>query len=414
MVNPQCWNESQRILSVLASLSYRSGNLQDYLGTIAHGVSQLIASDWSVVTLCDDNHERVLASTLDLGDEEPVYILHGTITHAVVQRGQTLWVEDARRHPELGEPPEGYLAYLGVPLCTPQGKILGTICSFNIHPRHYSNAEVQIVELFAERAATAIDNYRLYQIQQEFNTLLEAEIQARTAELEAAQAQLLEQARLVAIGEFAAMIVHELRNPLTTIKMGLNYFCKLNLPEGSQERLALALEESKRLEMLLSEILLYAKPQILQQEWFDISALGLELTSVLEDLPETAHKPIMWTIPSQPIMLMGDRDKLKQVFFNLIQNACEAGLPHHPITCQLKTEPDGWITVSIHNRGNSIPLEDIPKLTQPFYSQKPGGTGLGLAIVDRIIAAHRGQLKISSSAKTGTTVIVTLPWQPNS
>ncbi|WP_277867808.1 GAF domain-containing sensor histidine kinase [Candidatus Synechococcus calcipolaris] len=395
----------------MASLSYRSGNLQDYLQAIAHGVSQLIASDWSVVTLCDDDHERVLASTLDLGDEEPIYILHGTITHRVVQLGQALWVEDVRHYPDFGEPPEGYLAYLGVPLCTPQGKILGTICSFNMQPRQYRNEEIQIVELFAERAATAIDNYALYQIQQEFNSRLEAEIKTRTTQLEAAQAQLLEQARLVAIGEFAAMIVHELRNPLTTIKMGLNYFCKLTLPPSSQERLTLALEESKRLEMLLSEILLYAKPQILNQEPFDMSALGLELTHILEDLPETEDKPILWKMPPQPVIITGDRDKLKQVFFNLIQNACEAGTPYQPITCQLQTDREGWIRVSIHNVGSPIPPEDIPKLTQPFYSRKPGGTGLGLAIVDRIIAAHRGQLTISSSEEEGTTVLVTLPWE---
>ena len=117
------------------------------------------------------------------------------------------------------------------------------------------------MELFAERAATAIDNYHFYQQQCQFNHVLEAEVEKRTAELRATQAKLLEQERLAAIGEFAAIIVHKIRNPLSTMIMELKYFQKTILTDYyPQERLALALSEASRLERLLSEILLYAKP----------------------------------------------------------------------------------------------------------------------------------------------------------
>lgn len=112
-------------------------------------------------------------------------------------------------------------------------------------------------ELFAERAATAIDNYHLYQQQCQFNQILEAEVENRTAQLRAAQAKLVEQERLAAIGEFAAIIVHEIRNPLTTMIMGLKYAKKTLVTEAAQERLSLALSEASRLEKLLSQILLY-------------------------------------------------------------------------------------------------------------------------------------------------------------
>ncbi|WNZ43815.1 hypothetical protein Q2T42_18410 [Leptolyngbya boryana CZ1] len=105
---------------------------------------------------------------------------------------------------------------------------MGTICSFSQQHHQYRQDLIASVELFAERAATAIDNYRLYQQQQQFNELLEAEMIKRTIELRAAQAKLIEQERLAAIGEFAAMIVHEICNPLTTVQLGLNHFSKLD------------------------------------------------------------------------------------------------------------------------------------------------------------------------------------------
>lgn len=267
----QPWQRERRAMALLSSLNYRTGELSSYLHNIACGVSELIEVDWSVVTLCQKGFETVLASSIDMGEGEHIYSLHGLLTGTVIQIGCSLAVEDAKENPEYGEPPEGYCSYLGIPLRTAQGEVIGTICSFHQQPRKFTPQEIQIVELFAERAATAIDHYHLYQQQCQFNHILEAEVEKRTAQLRAAQAKLVEQERLAAIGEFAAMIVHEIRNPLTTIMMGLKYFKKTILAEPAVERLSLALGEASRLERLLSEILLYAKPQVLQLCELDVN-----------------------------------------------------------------------------------------------------------------------------------------------
>jgi len=155
-------------------------------------MSELIGLDWSVVTYCQDDQERILASSIDLGDTaNEVYSLHGSLTGTVVQTGSALVVEDAVSCKDYGEAPDGYQAYLGVPLRISTGEVIGTICSFQHQPRHFTEAEVQLAELFAERAATAIDNYQLYQQQQRFNEMLEAEVMKRTVELRAAQSELL-------------------------------------------------------------------------------------------------------------------------------------------------------------------------------------------------------------------------------
>jgi len=404
------WQRERRTREILSSLSYRSGELSHYLKDLACGVSQLLEIDWSVVTLCQDGFETVLASSIDLGDGEHVYSLHGLLTGTVIQLGLPLAVEDAIAYPEYGKAPEGYQSYLGIPLRTSEGEVIGTVCSFHRQPREFTKDEIQIAELFAERAATAIDNYHLYQQQQKFNEALEAEVTKRTEELRIAQAKLVEQERLAAIGEFSAMIVHEIRNPLTTMSMGLKYFRKTVLTEPAQERLSLALSEASRLECLLSEILLYAKPQVLQLQDLDINEFIHEILGVIREMPEALERQIEF-IPALPIVkILGDKDKLKQVFINIIRNACEAIAPGNAVRWKVdsRTVPE-QVLISVHNGGEPIPPEVLCKLTEPFYSTKPSGTGLGLAIVKRIVNAHGGELSIQSDQLTGTRVSIQLP-----
>jgi signal transduction histidine kinase len=395
----------RRTLELLSGLSYRAGELDRYLQEIAVGVSQLIEVDWSVVTLCQDGWETVLASSPEMGCIGKVYALHGILTGTVVSLGRSLAVEDAIACTDYGQPPDGYHAYLGVPLLLPNGTAIGTICSFHRKPRHFSGGEVRIAELFAERAATAIDNYQLYQQQCQFNQRLEAEVERRTEQLRQAQTQLVEQERLAAIGEFASTIVHEIRNPLTTIDLGLNYFKRTDLSDASQARLKLAVGELDRLKHLLSEILLYAKPQVLQLTPVDVRELSAEILESIADAPE--RQQIELVAIDDPIAVLGDRDKLKQVCINLMRNACEASPPEAPIRWHIDRNA-AHVCLTWHNGGPPISPEHLSKLTQPFFTTKPEGTGLGLAIVKRIIDAHGGELAIESG-ETGTTVTVQLP-----
>jgi signal transduction histidine kinase len=397
----------RQTMEVLSSLSYRSGELNHYLHDIACGVSKLIGIDWSVVTLCKGDVETVLASSVDMGNAPKVYSLHGELTGTVFKTGCCLIVEDARAHPEYGNAPEGYKSYLGIPLRTAQGEVIGTICSFHKQMRMFTSEEVKVVELFAERAATAIDNYYLYQQQLKFNEFLEAEVEKRTEELRSAQTKLVEQERLAAIGEFAATIVHEIRNPLTTLMMGLNYFKKLHTSGAAAERLALALDESGRLQRLLNEILLYAKPQVLQLIELDLNEFIAQILPLMQEMPEASDRQIQFIPLSSPVKILGDPDKLKQVLINIIRNACEAVSAGDLVRCSLLVNGDR-VSININNPGEPIPPEILGKLTEPFYSTKSTGTGLGLAIVKRIVNTHDGEFHITSNLEMGTTVSVKL------
>ncbi|WP_346293926.1 PAS domain S-box protein [Sphaerothrix gracilis] len=231
-----------------------------------------------------------------------------------------------------------------------------------------------------------------------------------TSERKQAEAAL---ARLAEIGELAAMIVHEVRNPLTTVLMGLSSFKRLDLPERAQMRLSFALEESERLQRLLNEILLYAKQQNLALSELDLKGLLAEMLESLQAMPAASDRQIQFSVPEQPAPILGDTDKLKQVFINLIGNACEAIAGGEQVFCRLEIDqPQQRAVVEVHNGGEPIPPEVLPKLTQPFFTTKSSGNGLGLAITKRIIEAHGGELAIASAAATGTTVTVTLPLKP--
>lgn len=404
------WNRAPALLEILSSLSYRAGDLKSYLTEIACGVSHLLAIEWSVVTCCARDQAKVMASSIDLGTQEQMISLHGTLTQTVVKTGKSLCVRDASRAREYGLAPEGYRSYLGIPLRTPGAQTIGTICCFGKQPREFTAEELKTAELFAERAAIAIDNYNLYQQQRDFNQALEIQVAKRTAELKAAQAKLIEQEKLAAIGQFASMIVHEIRNPTTTILMGLNALSKLELSHRDRLRLSLALEEGDRLQHLLTEILLYAKPQILKSEAIELNQFLSKMLLALREMPQAAQRQIKLIPLKTPVTITGDLDKLKQVIINLVKNACEAISPGETVTAHLARNSQK-VRVSIHNDGTPIPPAIVPKLTEPFVSHKSGGTGLGLAIVKQIITAHQGTLSIKSTAETGTIISFTLPIQ---
>lgn len=409
-MNPTQRSQERHVLELLSSLSYRTGELPTYLKHIASGVSQLLGVDWSIVTLYDNGVGQVVGSSIELPDEElSPYETHGTIASNVLSTGQPFIVEDVSTNPGCGGIDCGYQAYLGVPLRSPQGAIMGTVCSLHRQPRHFTVEEVGIVELFAERAATAIDNYNLYQQQRRFNELLEVEMAKRTAELKVAQMKLVEQERLAAIGEFATTIIHEIRNPLMTMLLGLNYFKRVEQSSVAQERLALALSEADRLERLLREILLYAKPQVLQLQELELNQWITKLFAELSERVSASGRQLNLITTTQPLTIHGDCDKLKQVLINLTTNAAEAIAEQESVTWSLVPTASNHVSIEIHNAGDPIPPTILPRLFEPFFTTKSTGTGLGLSIVKRIVEAHGGQLSIESSIEQGTTARVELP-----
>ncbi|MDX2239466.1 MAG: ATP-binding protein [Leptolyngbyaceae cyanobacterium bins.302] len=406
-----CPQQEHLIVDSFTTLSYRSDNLAAYLHEIACSVSQFIQSNWTIVTLGDGETGNVIASSLDLEDKNSSFSVHGTLAGEVAQTGKPIWVKDIRQSHHQYKLPDRYLAYLGVPLQSPFGNQIGTICSFFEQPHSFSEEMVQRVKIFAERAAIALDNYQLYQQQQQLLNELRQTNQQLQKEIQERQQVEQEVMRLAEIGELAAMIVHEVRNPLTTILLGLMALKKSDLTEAVQMRLALALEEADRLQRLLNEILLYTKRPSLQCSELEVNRWMREMRERVASIPVAAGRHIEITSSVPEAWISGDPDKLKQVFVNLMKNACEAATEGSVITWSATPgKTSNHVCICCHNEGEPIPPELLEKLGTPFCTTKPEGNGLGLAIVQRIIEAHQGEFTIQSGSNTGTEVCIHLPF----
>lgn len=219
--------------------------------------------------------------------------------------------------------------------------------------------------------------------------------------------------RLAEIGKLSTMIVHEVRNPLSTIMMGLQSFQNLSLPEPFQLRLNIALEEADRLQRLLDEILLYAKPPSLDCSTLDLNILVEKTLKSLQDFPAESKKKIIFRPEDFAAKLYGDPDKLKQVLINLLTNADEASNIGDDITLQIQSiKNSNIIRLKIHNWGQSILPDKLDEIFLPFYTTKPSGNGLGLPIVKHIIEEHGGKIEIESNLHSGTSFTIDLPVSP--
>ncbi len=226
------------------------------------------------------------------------------------------------------------------------------------------------------------------------------------SERKKAEEILLQSEKLSVVGELAAGVAHEIRNPLTTIKGFLQVYKRENhLIKFSD----LLLSELERIETTTSELLSLAKPQAVQLACTDIQEL-IEYT--LEFLsPQTLLNNIEFirNYEESTFPITCEKNQLKQVFLNILKNAIESMPSGGEIDISLRKEADDVCMISIKDQGCGIPEELLPRLGQPFYSLKEKGTGLGLMICHRIIKQHRGNIAYKSRVNEGTLIEIRLP-----
>jgi signal transduction histidine kinase len=237
------------------------------------------------------------------------------------------------------------------------------------------------------------------------------ELQRSYEELRTAQEELVKKEQLAVVGELAAVIAHEVRNPLAIIaNAGAGLRRHAISREDHDVLLAILDEETSRLNRLVTDLLRYARPVNIQRSQI---ALGELLERALA-LAHTGAKTIRMglTLEAHEGRLWGDANLLRQVFDNLIDNAVQAMGTGGVLTIRIRAAcvdgTDG-LAVDIIDTGEGMDTQVRSRALDPFFTTRPSGTGLGLAIVDRIVDAHGGRLAIDSRAGEGTTVTVFLP-----
>ncbi|MFE7061276.1 PAS domain S-box protein [Sutcliffiella sp. NPDC057660] len=226
------------------------------------------------------------------------------------------------------------------------------------------------------------------------------------SEKKQAEAVMLQSEKLSVAGQLAAGIAHEIRNPLTAIKG----FFKLLEREMDQKKEYFHIIESElsRIELILSELLLLAKPHKVRIQQVSLDTLLKDVTTLLETQAIMNNVWFEMKLDAKDPFIQCDDNQVKQVFINLIKNGIEAMSEGGNIF--IETEDDGVeVIIRIRDEGSGIPEEIIARLGEPFFTTKTTGTGLGLMITFNIIKNHHGTVSVKSEVEQGTTFEVRFP-----
>ncbi len=258
-------------------------------------------------------------------------------------------------------------------------------------------------------------NTMAQQLSQSIASLRRKEESLRTAydKLVATREQLVQSERMAAIGELVASVAHEMRNPLSSVKLNLQIIGRsIEEREPLFEHYQIAIDQVLQLERMFSDLLNYSKPLTLQKREVLLGEVIQRSLTQLETERTTRGIQVGVAVQEAMIPVPIDSDKMEQVFVNLLKNAIDATEDggRIEITAELSRKGENRrVTVRIRDHGPGISQRNLKNIFQPFFTTKKKGTGLGLCIVKKIMDAHGGEISISCPPDDGTEVQLALP-----
>jgi signal transduction histidine kinase len=215
--------------------------------------------------------------------------------------------------------------------------------------------------------------------------------------------------QLAAVGELAASIAHEVRNPLAGMKGALQVLRKdLAVKPGNLEVVDELLAQIDRLEQLVRDLLTYARPRALRRQRFDLHEMLDRVLRLYKDDSDSLGITVRRAYGPGTGEVEADPTQMEQVFLNLIHNAMQAMEKGGTLSVETRAKND-VIEITFRDTGKGIAAADLPRIFQPFFTTKHRGSGLGLPIVIKIAEAHGGKISLNSELGSGTTATLTLP-----
>ncbi len=375
-------------------------NLDEALRAITREASELMHARMCSLMMLDDSKEWLdLRASHGAGAaylKRPRLSVEESFLGVVVRRKKPMQLENVQtsnryQNIEMARR-EGLIALLSVPLLF-AGEAIGTLNVYSGEPYHFSNEEVRILSALAELSAIAIEKARLYE------RIVDVEEQLRQNE------------KLSALGLLAAEVAHEIRNPLTVMKL-LYHSLQLKFPAGDPRTKDAQIIDSKieHLNKIVEQILDFARTTEPTLAPVDLNELIDELGLLVRH--KMANQRIKMVLKLQPDLpsVMGDATQLEQAFLNLILNAAEAMPEGGTLTIKSRVLSASQIAVEFKDTGAGMSEEMQRRAFIAVLSTtKAKGTGLGLAIVGRIVETHHGVIRIKSSPGRGTNIILALP-----
>ncbi len=281
-----------------------------------------------------------------------------------------------------------------------ESAVIGFLTVDSATPSFFETAHADRLQTFADQASMAIQNARLYE-----------DLQRQMQELRSAQAQLVQSAKMAAIGELAAGIAHELNNPLTSI-LGFSELLlrDANASDAVRYDLGIIVEQARRARDIVYGMLTFARQTESVLEPTDLNRVLHQALSLIRRQIEMRrvdlHETYADDLPHIPL----DASRLKQVFLNLVTNALDAMPQGGTLAVSTRRAGDG-VAVRFTDTGTGMPQEHLERIFEPFFTSKPTGQGigLGLSVSLGIIQEHGGRIDVESQEAKGSTFTVWLP-----
>jgi signal transduction histidine kinase len=397
-----------RLLETLARVGQTINsalNLDDALQVITREACLMMQAKMCSLLMLDESREWLdLRASWGAGKpylQKPRVSASESLVGIVVRRRKPIQVENVQtssRYQNTGVARrEGLVALLSVPLIF-AGEAIGALNIYTGRPYKFSNEEIRILSALAELSGLAIEKARLYE------RIVDVEEQLRQNE------------KLSALGLLAAEVAHEIRNPLTVMKM-LYHSLDLRFPRGDPRGKDAEIlgEKIEHLNKIVDQILAFARTTEPTFAPVNLNELIGELGLLVRH--KLRHQNIEFVHQLDPALpsVMADATQLEQAFLNLILNAAEAMPEGGRLTVSSKKEAlkggkPARVLVEFKDTGQGMSEEQRRRaFSSVLFTTKAKGTGLGLAIVGRVVETHRGELKIKSRPGHGTTISVLLP-----
>ncbi len=312
-------------------------------------------------------------------------------------RGLTVedWPEKYREHLIRA----GQLVTAVIPLIA-KGKLAGTLNLSRSRPVAYSDEDLRACEVLGGQVAVLLERARL-----------DRELRHSYEQLAKTQQELVKRERLAALGELAAVIAHEVRNPLGVVFNSLSSLRRMVSMPDARELLSIVGEESERLNRLVSDLLDFARPnepKLQPDVLADVAASAVEAAvrgSGIQGLK------IRVDVPRELPRVLVDAQLCRQAVLNLILNGAQSMGRAGEVVISARVDPTrgGAVRLDVSDTGAGIAPELADRIFQPFFTTRASGTGLGLALVKRIAEAHQAELTFESRVGQGTTFSIWLP-----
>jgi signal transduction histidine kinase len=378
--------------SVISSL-----DLREILHRVTRDACALMQTKVCSLMLLNAARDRLeLAACHGAGPDytrRPPLSVDDSLLGVVVRRGKPLQVynvqeHDAYRHTELARQ-EQLVSLLSVPMMFGQ-TVIGALNVYTGAPYRYSNQDIKILGALANLAAIAIEHARLHE------------------KIVAVEEQLRRHERLSTLGLLAAEIAHEIRNPLTAMKM---LYQALDLRFAADDPRArdaeIVAEKMNQLNQIVDQLLTFARSTEPTLERVDVNALLDDVLLLTRHRLNQQRIALVKRLAPDPPVVMADRHQLEQACLNLILNAVDA-MPGGG-TLTVASAGGEFVRIEFTDTGAGMTAAQREKLFEPFLTTKAKGTGLGLAIVKKTVEAHRGRIEVESVPGRGTTFRLFLP-----